>query len=482
MYAWYDIDEIEERRLCAACIGEEFLRGEVERLGAPGPCSYCESVGTTLLISEISKYVDTAFEQHFWRTSDEPSSFEYTSMNAGGRDWERKGELAVYAIADAAKIDEKAAGDVRWALKHRHWNRGMEEVGEELPFDEESCYAARKPDDIEFREQWRNFENNLKTEARFFGTAAKATLDDIFEGLGGCRGLGGRRIIVQAGPGRDPSSLYRARVFQAPEEFEEALRRPNVHIGPPPPKVAKAGRMNAHGIAVFYGATNPQVASSEVRPPVGSRVIVGEFELLRDLRLLDLAALRSVLVEGSVFDPGYIRQLERARFLKRLRDRFIQPVMPNDEPLEYLATQVVADYLASHSKPSLDGIVYPSVQDGTNGRNVVLFHKSSRVASMDVPEGTEIRLTTGHNTEEGWETEYVVREKPPSTGPTADVEQDWGEASEAVSRPLRPFEVGEDSDQREISLRLKEDCLSVHHIEAARYDIEDHSVRWHRTE
>ena len=50
-------------------------------------------------------------------------------------------------------------------------------------------------------------------------------------------------------------------------------------------------------------------------------------------------------------------------------------------------TQAVADYLASLKQPSLDGIIFPSVQDGV-GENVVLFHKASLVEKLPFPDGT----------------------------------------------------------------------------------------------
>jgi hypothetical protein len=72
------------------------------------------------------------------------------------------------------------------------------------------------------------------------------------------------------------------------------MKRPDVEIGPPPPLVAATGRMNAHGISVFYGATDPLVALAVVRPPVGSKVVIAHFEFLRTVRLLDVEALRAV--------------------------------------------------------------------------------------------------------------------------------------------------------------------------------------------
>ena len=73
--------------------------------------------------------------------------------------------------------------------------------------------------------------------------------------------------------------------------------------------------MNAQGISVFYGASDLATALAEIRPPVGSRVLVGKFDLARPVRLLDVEALRSVYVGGSIFDPAYIGHLELAQFL-----------------------------------------------------------------------------------------------------------------------------------------------------------------------
>lgn len=94
------------------------------------------------------------------------------------------------------------------------------------------------------------------------------------------------------------------------------------------------------GISVFYGATEPKIAINEVRPPVGSRVVVGRFDIIgrfditRPLRLLDVGALRSIYVEGSVFDSSYIRKLEKAKFLGRLSQEITMPVMPEGEPAD----------------------------------------------------------------------------------------------------------------------------------------------------
>lgn len=475
-----DTDEytqITERRLCATCIGESFLRTEVDRLGETSLCDYCGHTGSTLSIGEIAGRVDTAFEQHYERTPTEPSAIEYAMMGNDG--WFPDGDPVVYVIADAAEVEDKPADDIRRVLEGQQ-DYEMAQMGEDNPFAEEAHYIDKEPDDIVYWNRWRYFENNLKSEARFFSSAAEATLDEVFEGLSELRQPDGTPIIVDVGPRTEMTSFFRARVFQAEEELEEALKRPDLHMGPPPVAMAKTGRMNANGISVFYGATDSSIAISEVRPPVGSRVIVGEFALLRNISLLDVNALRSVFIKGSVFDPTYMRQLERARFLEYVSKHISRPVMPNDQPLEYLVTQVVADYLASRSTPALDGILYPSVQDGTPGSNVILFHKASRVKLIDIAAETEIDVSTGHHYEEGWETDYSVVELLPQTENQIQEDED-NDTPLGVSGIFSPSPVTtDDYDGRKITLRLKLKSLQVHHVSAARYDTDVHLVRRHQ--
>ena len=98
-----------------------------------------------------------------------------------------------------------------------------------------------------------------------------------------------------------------------------------------------------------------------------------------------------------------------------------RPVMPDDEAVEYLPTQAVADFLATMNEPRLDGIVFPSAQTKA-GRNVVLFHQAARVEAIVLPKGTTIVASSGYETEDGWEVAYSVSEKvpPPPLAPEDD--------------------------------------------------------------
>ena len=56
-----------------------------------------------------------------------------------------------------------------------------------------------------------------------------------------------------------------------------------------------------------------------------------------------------------------------------------RPKARNDE-LSYLSTQVVFEYLRLRFGKYVDGLVFPSVQTGEAGTNVVLFPEASRLS------------------------------------------------------------------------------------------------------
>jgi hypothetical protein len=242
-----DVEEIGQNRICADCIGEEYLRAEVERIGEDGTCSYCEKDGRTISLDDLADHVDKAFEQHYRRTATEPEGIEYLAVKEGGN-WGRHGEQAIYAIAEAAQINEEPAEHVRQILEERHYDFDNAAMGAESEFEEEAYYEEGRILDYELQAQWQYFQRSLQTQSRLFNREAEATLDSSFENLETHRTDDGRRAIVDAGPEKHISALYRARVFQSDEKLEHALARPDLELGPPPPRYAVAGRMNSRAL------------------------------------------------------------------------------------------------------------------------------------------------------------------------------------------------------------------------------------------
>ena len=458
--------------ICHHCVGEQFLRHDIASTGARSTCSYCGGADNAFNIEEMADRIELAFDQHYRRTSEEPNTYERLALSdrESSYSWERHGDPADIAIESAAEIPEDAARDIQQELEERHYDHDAAKAGEESEFASDAHYEEQAADGDHWRRQWSEFDRAIKTQARFFGHNAKELLTEIFSNLEQLSAHGRKPLVVDIGPGAACEALHRARVFQSEEPLKNALCRPDRELGPPPGPLAPAGRMNATGISVFYGATDPDVAIAEVRPPVGTRVAVAKFEILRPLRILDLRNLGLASADGSIFDEAFADLCHKAAFLQTLSNILCEPVVPDDEDLEYLPTQAIADFLATERDPVLDGIAYPSTQIDDSGYNVVLFHKAARVEKLVIPEGAELEASTGYHDEDGWYSDYDVTESlPPSPEPGED-------APSAGVRRIPDDSWWDPWDHRESSLRVSLPSLTVHEISRVQVSTEAHRV------
>ena len=473
----HDFDNLRQKLLCSNCVGDSYLKEEVRQNGRRTRCSYCGVIDATYTIGNVADRVEQAFQQHYERTADHPDSWEERLLadRESNYDWERAGDIVVWAIVNAASIEENVAQDIQAILEEKHGDFDSAVMGAETEFSSDSHYEERPANDERWQMAWADFEQSLKTEARFFSRSAATHLSSLFSAIETMSTIDDRPMVVDAGPSTLLASLYRARVFQSNNALESALRRPDVHLGPPPPRLATPGRMNAGGISVFYGANQPAAAVSEVRPPIGSLVAVAQFDIVRPVRLLDLTALRSARDHGSIFDPDFAARTERTAFLRGLSARISQPIMPDDEAFDYLPTQAVADFLANQCSPKIDGIVFPSAQAGADGLNVVLFHKASRVEELEIPEGVEIDVNTGRVYDDGWEREYTVIEW---MRPSSACDDSASERSSRDQHGSSKYESEHSSyDIRHApTLRLDRDSIRVHLINRVSYNTTEHAV------
>jgi hypothetical protein len=245
--------DTKNRRVCSECVDDGFLRAEIKKDGHDGTCFYCGQDRRTFSIDQIADLVGTALSEFFYRTEANPPDDE--------RGWHREGRPVADVLNDAG-IGYVATEDILRALAERHRIEQGDGL-EECPFGDNAQYAKKESVDAwDLEGDWRNFERSLKTETRYFNRGAQTTLASIFDGIDGHSTTNGRPIVVEAGPGTNLAVLYRARVFHTGGRLWKAMKRPDEEIGPPPPSLAVAGRMNAAGIAVFYGATDPSVALS----------------------------------------------------------------------------------------------------------------------------------------------------------------------------------------------------------------------------
>lgn len=463
------------KSICYCCIGESYLANEIKSSGNEAVCDYCGRNAQSIGLDMLAERIEEAFADHYVQTANQPDPWQESLMadRELGYNWNREGSPVHEAIQEAAGIDEEPASDLLEILDEKYAPYpDKDNMGEESEFDLDSYYQRRDPSFIGLHMGWQEFEHSIKTKARFFSRTAEELLARVLGGADTLKSREGRPLVVDAGPGTQLDHLYRSRVLQTDDGLMEALCRPDDCIGSPPSKMARAGRMNAQGISVFYGATTADVAIAEVRPPVGSRVVVAKFDITRRLRLLDLTAANDVHEEGSIFDSSFKERLHRAKFLGSLRWRMARPVMPDDEGIDYLPTQAVADFLATTNTPRLDGIIFPSVQV-EEGCNVVLFHESAKVTKKEIPKGMRIAASIGQNSEEGWEIDYFVTETMPPPDASKVDGQDVGylDAIQLFNPPPAPSD-----DNREETLKLVTASVEVHHVTWIKINTESHTV------
>lgn len=363
-----------EKVICHQCVDEKYVKSVIKAQGSrDSECSYCQHKRTNMPVSVIADLMHQVFEEYY-----EPENNYYYSDTDNG-------DSAKDVIQHELGVDEDVAEDIYQELceQHnpRHWDEGP-------IYDDDYVYGNRRFSTEKINQAWEDMKNSLTHETRFFNRPVKIFLDELFADIETFRTDNEESPIKTIDA---DTRLYRARYFESLRTVKQELRHPERNFGPPPSSLARSGRMNATGIAVFYGATTPDIAIAEIRPPVGAHVIVAPFAPRKQMRILDLSALDALVYsKTSPFDPQTIKSLEKTAFLKTFSRKLTLPVFDNHDS-GYLITQVIAEYLSVSEKFNLDGISFRSTQvkkesvserrrrGHPDGHNVVLFSKSSGV-------------------------------------------------------------------------------------------------------
>lgn len=357
--------EEDAKRVCSHCLRNDsvFIRMIANDQNSNKQCDYCCNEDRTMSMHALGNKVDWLIEQY------------YTPGEVDDKYGDREGSPLLDILETEVSSNIDVIEDLSKILSDCWFEWGTQEhkYGEDPHFIPAITISYR------LSNKWDLMEKRLRESNRFFNHDALETFDEVFG------------YIFDNHPSAftyftPDTPLYRGRIFKSEDDIESALHMPESSLGPPPSDLAPYGRMNAKGISVFYGATSKTNAVSEVRPPVGSFVVVSEFRVLRPVRLLDLTVLARVAVVNGVsrFDPEYLIRYERSRFIATLSRKLVMPVVPELAESNYLLTQAIADYLSITDKYSLDGIKFSSAQmpfgqGEENACNVILFHKSSAV-------------------------------------------------------------------------------------------------------
>lgn len=385
------------KRICGECVSDDFLKKVIAQSPTTTlACDYCGDVAETIDMDGLADYCDKAIDEFYQVSSNCEAVMIY--------DRTPEGDELPDVLENMLRAPDDAIADLVELLTEWWFDRSSMEHR----YGEDPWFVAKTSFAEPMSKAWTQMESSLRNQARYINPEATKMLESVFGPILDDRTHQGKDVIVECGPGCKIDKFFRARVFQTFPALEKALSHPERHIGPPPPGIGAAGRMNAKGVSVFYGATDPEIAQSEVRPMVGCHLVIGEFMVIRKLRLLDLEQLGEISLKptSSPFDPATVAEASRRDFLKILSQNMVMTVMPELEEQSYLITQAIADFLATHPKLNLDGILFPSAQKSMSkkpvtGRNVILFNKASTVLNSEEDFDREASVELWESDEDG---------------------------------------------------------------------------------
>lgn len=376
-------DDEEGPFVCDECIGDDVLSAEIEAEDEIRECSYCNNDHRPAVsIRWLGARIDDTWQSLIGEAESIPYFDDDDRMSTV-----QNGDSAITLLSEMmVAADDQISEDVLDHLGAEH-QFNINDGGRDCYDTSEEKYVISLPDDREYRDLWQSFCESLKHGRRFFSDTAEAQLDEILgpilRGENTDYGAAIRTITAQD----ESRFVYRARTANDDAARRAIFAAPIKQLGPPPPAYCSAGRMNVTGIPVFYASFDVATCVAETRVPVGGSSIVGRFEIIRPLRLLDLTQLSSIENRLSYFHSDYLRAQAYRSYLRGFHDEIKRPVIPGREALEYLPTQVVAEYLWTRRANRVDGIIFASAQMSGQHENLVLFPHAVLIegANVEVP-------------------------------------------------------------------------------------------------
>jgi hypothetical protein len=353
--------------ICITCVSPAPLKNLVAANGQKHTCLYCNKAGISVPREFLFDYILERVNENLAREGD-LSDYEHTMLYECG-----DGSIAVQSI-DVVLVDWFDLGDEPYiddVLNYAPHEFKTDARGNDAHFYMDGGLLERNFYDA----KWDKFVEDIRHSHRFFNPNARGFLDSVFAFLSNGDELKAECIrIVTKG-----EFLYRARTANTYEEANKIQENPAGQFGPTPRDRASSQRMTPNGISAMYCALARETCLSEIRSITGDYVISVGLTPVAQLKLLDLTQLEMLeTAQLTLLEKGYLDAHHLKIFVSSLVKKMSKPKGRYDE-LSYLSTQVVFEYLRLRFGSQVDGLVFPSVQTGEKGTNVVLFPEASVV-------------------------------------------------------------------------------------------------------
>jgi hypothetical protein len=343
------------RMICDRCVYISSLKRFVVENGRYNTCHYCSSKGSAVEEDKVALYIKERFMESYSPVETLSPHDYYMSMESGADEpraveyWE--------PLTDEFDLADK---DFMDSLVSTFENEFKDD---KFYLDDGSLQNNS------YEKEWIDFELDIHHARRFFNEKARMFLDSLFD-FSCAEGILNSNVMTKIKGG---DNLYRARKADSFDKLERMRDEPIKELGPTPMLFASNQRMTPRGISAMYCALDRKTCISELRPLAGDIIVSGAFSPTTGMIFLDLSKLELISKpELHPFDPGYKKANNAHFFLKKLVTKMSKPNTKKDE-LAYLSTQVVFEYLRGRFSNQVSGILFPSVQTGLTGKNLVIF-------------------------------------------------------------------------------------------------------------
>lgn len=372
------MEENTHRHLCTKCVQDKTFNAWVRANGVIGKCEFVNAHGSRRKVVSVGAFAERAVDPFLRENYQIGSEEMYVTEYYDNPQYRMRGESLLDVVMNELGSDDDAVVQAIIEnlpdVSHRDIAQGADPFYDDTQLYERTAdVKAREDADREeywyenrFRLQWGEFCAKVQYERRFFKT--KELLDELFGDPATFESEKNDPVyMLEAG-----QKIFRARLLDGAFTYDVLKSNPASELGPPPRARTYAGRMNVEYIPAFYGAFSEETAVAEIRPGIGEEVAIGEFRLQHGAKVFDFTSFSRTT--GDYSHKNYAHT--RYDFIKQMEDEISKRVLPFDKQREYIATQIVAEYLREYF--DCDAVIYRSsmiADRNADSRNVVFLPK-----------------------------------------------------------------------------------------------------------
>lgn len=350
------------KEVCSKCVGDIALKSFIQEEGNHGKCDYCGKYGQVIAAEDLLGEVMDGIGYEYERAID--------SMGYDGREGGYLGaktydhDEMIYIITNEAVIEkQELIDDINDSIFPETWC-------EKDPYGTRESFA--------YKSLWDMFCRQVKYSTRYVFFKLSGNQDEElkmepYDILSYIAGLADDfDLIVDILPN---TQFFRGRMHN---DFEGHYSEKD--LSAPPIEKAKANRMSAEGISIFYGAGDAETVFAEIINDESYATIV-PFINTKPLKILDLTKIYTY-TKPSLFDSAKRYLREPYRFFCSLNYDLQRPIdeLPS---IEYVPAQILTEYFRyvyTVDGRHLDGIKYASSKK-QDGECYALFFDQSQCLS-----------------------------------------------------------------------------------------------------